>query len=311
MKINAAALAFAARLASLPEGTQVHLVVGRGYGSGAGVQNHALLLEVAGDRVRLGLRRWNHATESFGRIYTRTWRTAEGVYADADEARDAAHLLNLAPIRQTQDLRRNPAKYRTMLEAHQMAKDLQAELDQIDADHQAKVEATAAAERAAFAPATPAPAADADTFELYPLQEKADPQGKRHGGANPCVICGREIADHTAAAQVELDVDGNAVVPGTCPESYSIGLFPIGTECRRKLPARFIISARPRPATDADAAAHFDGLLRDAYRAGQQADAALEGYDANPHAIGSPQRDAWNSGHRDAAHARRSAVGAA
>lgn len=62
----------------------------------------------------------------------------------------------------------------------------------------------------------------------------------RNHHQTPCLLCGKAVNDHESVF-VELgDGGSNIIVPGLQDEDGgSIGCFPIGPQCIRKIPKRF------------------------------------------------------------------------
>lgn len=62
------------------------------------------------------------------------------------------------------------------------------------------------------------------------------------GDKQPCVVCNRPVRDPRAAVNVEMVEGGGTIArPGTADTSDPgyMGLFPVGPECARRIPAEF------------------------------------------------------------------------
>lgn len=78
-------------------------------------------------------------------------------------------------------------------------------------------------------------------FEI-PLSDVQD-EGITGDGNNPCICCGKEMKPGKEKHLVHLLTNGNLVSTDEEIEN-SQGFFPIGTECKNRLPNNFIFKAK-------------------------------------------------------------------
>jgi len=58
--------------------------------------------------------------------------------------------------------------------------------------------------------------------------------------ADACFLCGKGIADISSAAWVEMTTE-NKLVPADTSVTNSMGCFPVGSECKKKVPASYLL----------------------------------------------------------------------
>ena len=75
--------------------------------------------------------------------------------------------------------------------------------------------------------------------------QRASAKPKPNPLAEPCLICGKWIADPKAAHYVEVDTHARAIVGEESPPD-SQGVFPVGAECWRRLPVEVKAAHRAR-----------------------------------------------------------------
>jgi len=76
-------------------------------------------------------------------------------------------------------------------------------------------------------------------IHTIPLQDVEDESlsHTNHGNANPCICCGKEIKN--VRYFVHLLTDGN-LISSDQDFDNSQGFFPIGSECKNRLPNNFV-----------------------------------------------------------------------
>lgn len=95
----------------------------------------------------------------------------------------------------------------------------------------------------------------------YDVQSAKYDDFTRYGSANPCHICGREIAD-SSALMVHMTTDAELTTATESEVDNSQGFFPIGSGCARKLAKAFIFGHKVvMTATQRNEAAIAEALL--------------------------------------------------